>query len=224
VTAFGKSQLLRAAVVLAFPALWAVGPRRLLAMALTAAALAYVVGRLAVARSDRHELPLSSDLTPFGEGVMTAGAIGLALIAVHARDLAPFGLGAAVALAATFFVAHAVVLPRMAPGRPLADARRKIASYAGMVAEIGLLVGLLTLAAENLQATLAGPAGGSQLLTSPWPAVLGLGFAGLPVLQLSLLIDDGDPETQRLRAMEALAIATLGLLLVGWTGPRLWPG
>jgi hypothetical protein len=220
---WGMSQLGRGAVVLLFPLLWLAGPKVLLAVGMGVAVIGYVIGRVLVLRGAPGELALSEDVTPFGEGVMTAGALALGLRVAHDRALISVGWWPSVGLVAVVWLTHWLVLPRI--GKGAAGTSGVGAAGAGFVAELGMLVALLTIAAQNLADVMAGPVWGTQIITSPWPAWLGLGFCAVPMLRLSIGIEPGgDAAVQRHRAAEAIVVMAVGVLLVGVTGAGLWPG
>ena len=90
-----------------------------------------------------------------------------------------------------------------------------------MIGELALSIALLTVAADALQATVAGPIAGIQLLASPWPAVLAMGLAFLPFVRLSLA--EIAAEDAPRQAFQAASVTLSGILLVGLAGPSWWP-
>lgn len=219
---FGPSQLLRGAVALAFPLLWMIQTRWLLAGSITIAALAYVTGRLAVARGGAGALPLDGLATPFGESVMIAAACALALFATSSRSMHDLGLAEGATIVAAALVIHAAGLRWLGRANDeLGSGRKRLAAIAGLIGELALAVALLTVAADALQATLSGPIASIQLLTSPWPAVLAMSLSFLPMVRLSLAEVPTDDAPRR--ALEAAAVTLTGILLVGLGGPTWWP-
>lgn len=216
------AQLARGATALLFPLLWLAGPSLLLAVAIPVGIVAYVVGRGTMARSGFEALPLASTLTPFGESLLVAGSLALAAAALATRALLPLDLVTGGCLVGTALVAHAVALPWIGRGSvtPSAGAKRT-AALCGLAGELALGIAGMTVAAQALGETLAGPIHTIQLVASPWPAVLALAFAFLPLIRLSLA--ECDDDEARRRALEAAALTLSGILLVGLTGPSWWP-
>lgn len=217
---FGVAQALRGGVALLFPLLWMIQTRLLLAGSVAVAALAYVTGRAAVARGGRTALPLADVATPFGESVMVAGACALAITATE--GVHGLGVTGGGGIVATAFVIHAVGLSWLGRAKgDITDGRKRVAAISGLIGELALSIALLTVAADALQATVAGPIAGIQLLASPWPAVLAMGLAFLPFVRLSLA--EIAAEDAPRQAFQAASVTLSGILLVGLAGPSWWP-
>lgn len=219
---FGAAQGLRGAVALAFPLLWMIQTRWLLSGSIAIAAIAYATGRAAVARGGRATLPLADVATPLGESVMVAAALALAIRATATEGVHGLGLAGAGGIVGAALVVHALGLPLL--GRANDDVgapRKRVAALAGLVGELALGVALATVAARALEATLSGPIAGIQLIASPWPAVLAMALAYLPMVRLSL-VECSATDAPR-RAVEAAAVTLTGVLLVGLGGPTWWP-
>jgi hypothetical protein len=208
--------------VLAFPLLWMIETRLLLGGAVILAALAYAVGRAAIARGAMATLPLGAWVTPLGESVMVAAAVALAIRATATHQLHSLGLAEGSAIVLVALVVHAVGL-RLADRRTgeVDAGRKRLAAVAGLVGELALTIASLTVAAEALSATLSGPIGKTQLVTSPWPALLTMALSFVPMIRLSLV--EAESADAPRRALEAAALTLSGILLVGLGGPVWWP-
>jgi hypothetical protein len=216
------AQVIRGSLPLAFPALWLLGPTPLIGASLAVALVAYLTGRASVARAGHASLPLATSFTPFGESLLVAGALALASVAVATRSLLPLGLVTGGSVAGGALVVHGVVLARAGRAeRPLSARAKRVAALCGLVGEVALSIALLTIAAQAHIATLAGPIGATQLITSPWPALLGLAVAFVPLIRLSLV--EGETTNAPRRALEAATVTATGLILVGLGGPAWWP-
>lgn len=219
---WSAAQLARGSVALLFPLLWLAGPRPLLAIALPLTLAAYLLGRAAAARGGFSALPIAGALTPFGEALLVAGAVALASALVATRELIAMGPVAAAVAAGAVLVVHGPVLRRVErAGAELSRRRKKLTALCGLAGELTLAVVLLAIAAQAHNTTLAGPIEAMQLVVSPWPAVLGLALAYLPMVRLSLV--ECERERAPRRAAEAASIMLMGVLLVGLGGPSWWP-